>query len=181
MRLLRTYCGKTVRNFVFVHQIKREPYENVWIGFIYNWTPWKKRPPPLSIEECIDQFNTKRPTLVFFGSHETSPIMDIHKPAPAIQSYLRVKRWQVGAKKTLPWWLGEGGVQTTENKIHLPCWMTQREERLREKEVGSYYFCVDWSRRRQFQWQKIHSFYNSLLDLNKESKIRRKDMKHDCT
>jgi hypothetical protein len=48
--------------------------------------------PPLSIEECIDQFNTKRPTLVFFGSHETSPIMDIHKPAPAIQSYLRVKR-----------------------------------------------------------------------------------------
>jgi hypothetical protein len=27
-----------------------------------------------------------------------------------------------GKSQTLPWWLGGGGVKTTENKIHWPRW-----------------------------------------------------------
>ncbi len=41
----------------------------------------------------IKELNTKRHTLfLFFGSHETSPIIWIGKPAPAMQCYLIVER-----------------------------------------------------------------------------------------
>jgi hypothetical protein len=42
-------------------------------------------------------------------------------------------REKTGRSQTLPWWLQGGGVKTTANKIHWPCWMTQSEERLERR------------------------------------------------
>ncbi len=57
-------------------------------------------PSKLVYRTCIEEWNTERPTLVFFlAPHETSPVIWIcitWKPASAIQSKLRVERWQVG-------------------------------------------------------------------------------------
>jgi len=34
-------------------------------------------------------------------------------------------REMTGRSHTLPWWLGGGGVNMTENKIQWPCWLQQ--------------------------------------------------------
>jgi hypothetical protein len=62
--------------------------------------------------------NTKRPMLVFFlAPTKTSPVIWVGKPVPEIQGKLRR---EIGRSQTLPWWLGGGGIKTTENKIHWP-------------------------------------------------------------
>jgi hypothetical protein len=53
---------------------------------------------------------------LLFGSHETSPIIWIGKPAPVLVKLI-VERWQVGPKHYRGGWgPGGEGVKTTENK-----------------------------------------------------------------
>jgi hypothetical protein len=65
--------------------------------------------------------NTKRPTLIFFlGPTKPLPSYGFDRQACARDTVLVKSREMTSRSQTLPWWLGGGGVKTTENKIHWP-------------------------------------------------------------
>jgi hypothetical protein len=104
-------------------------------GRFYNSTWWEKEDRVCDSAERWKQRGliTKRPTIVFFFRVPRNLSHHMDRQARTGDTVLVKSREMTGRTQTLPWWLGGGGVKTTDNKIHWPCWKEGRIFKVQEE------------------------------------------------